>query len=104
MWKAASGGANWTLSGYVVTLASGAAGFFFGLFLRSMSEIGVTSIVGAMAVAWGLSQVLGPGGPSTTAWCLATAVLAIAGMAVQSMRKDKPAAAAETAEASPPQA
>lgn len=77
------------------TLASGAAGFCFGLFLRSLSEIGVTAIVGAMSVSWGLSQMLAPGGPSTTTWCLATAVLAVAGMVVQTMRSDKPEPATE---------
>lgn len=85
-------------------LASGAAGFAFGLFLRSFSEIGVTAIVGAMAVSWGLSQLMGPGGPSTTTWCLATAVLGVAGMAVQSMRQDKPAPAAEASDSGQPQA
>jgi hypothetical protein len=74
------------------TLASGVAGLAFGLFLRSMAEVGVTSIVGAMAVSWALSQIIGPGGPSTTAWCVATAVLALVGMAVQTMLARKPAA------------
>ncbi len=85
------------------TLASGAAGFCFGLFLRGLSEIGVTAIVGAMAVSWGLSQMLAPGGPSTTTWCLATAVLAVAGMAVQTMRSDKPTPSTESSSDAPAQ-
>lgn len=75
------------------TLAAGAAGLAFGLFLRGMSEIGVTSIVGSMAISWGLSQVIGPQGPSTPTWCLATAVLALVGMVFQTMSAKKPAAA-----------
>ena len=83
------------------TLAAGVAGLAFGLFLRSMAEIGVTAIVGALTVSWGLSQVIGPDGPSSTAWCLATAVLSAVGMFVQTMTARRGASAATEAPAAP---
>lgn len=69
------------------SLAAGVAGLAFALFLRSMAETGFTSIVGAMAVSWALSQMIGADGPSPAAWCLATAVLSVVGMFVQTMTR-----------------
>ena len=60
------------------------------------------TILGSVLVAWGLSEVLGPSGPRLATWSLATLVLAVAGMVVQTLtgaREAKPAAAANPTDA-----
>ena len=84
------------------TLACGLAGLAFGFFLKSLAEIAATAILGSILIAWGLNEVLGPSGPRLATWSLATLVLAVAGMVVQTLtsaRDAKPAAAKSATDA-----
>lgn len=84
------------------TLACGLAGLAFGLVLKSLSEIACTAVLGSVLIAWGLHGVMGPSGPRLATWSLATLVLAVAGMVVQTLtgaREAKPAAAANPTDA-----
>ena len=77
------------------TIACGLAGLAFGFFLKSLAEIAATSIMGSILIAWGLHEALGSSGPRLATWSLATLVLAVAGMVVQTLtaaREAKPAA------------
>jgi len=84
------------------TLACGLAGLAFGFFLKSLAEIAATAILGSILIAWGLNEVLGPSGPRLATWSLATLVLAVAGMVVQTLtgaRDAKPSAAKSATDA-----
>ena len=84
------------------TIACGLAGLAFGFFLKSLAEIAATAILGSILIAWGLNEVLGPSGPRLATWSLATLVLAVAGMVVQTLtgaRDAKPSAAKSATDA-----
>ncbi len=72
----------------------------YGFIHPSLAEIAATAILGSILIAWGLNEVLGPSGPRLATWSLATLVLAVAGMVVQTLNsacEAKPAAAAKSA-------
>lgn len=79
------------------TLACGLAGLAFGFVLKSLSEIACTAVLGSLLIAWGLHAVLGESGPRLATWSLATLVLAVAGMVVQTLTGSREAAPAPAA-------
>ena len=83
------------------TLACAAAGLCLGIFLAPLAEVAATATLGSVLLSWGLAQALGASGPGAAAWCLATIVLSMAGMAVQSLGRATPQPASQP---SPPAA
>ena len=76
------------------TVACGLAGLAFGFFLKSLAEVACTAILGSVLIGWGLSEVMGASGPSVATWALATLVLSVAGMVVQTLTGGRDARAA----------
>lgn len=81
------------------TAACALAGLVFGFFLRPMAEIAATATLGSVLIAWGVHGALGVQGPQLSTWCVATLVLAVAGVVVQTMARPRPAAAPAAAPA-----